>query len=97
MSIANCAIGPLYDEQIKKTLMYADHKFKRLMNTRMSLLEHLSPHYDLSSMFSYELEGRVFRIKLIKNIKNTSQILYKKQSNSALKNTNKKSKSSLLF
>ncbi|CAM7381986.1 hypothetical protein ESCOMM109M1_10110 [Escherichia coli] len=46
MSIANCAIGPLYDEQIKKTLMYADHKFKRLMNTRMSLLEHLSPHYD---------------------------------------------------
>ncbi|MDC7877773.1 hypothetical protein [Escherichia coli] len=32
----------------------------------MSLLEHLSPHYDLSSMFSYELEGRVFRIKLIK-------------------------------
>ncbi len=66
MSIANCAIGPLYDEQIKKTLMYADHKFKRLMNTRMSLLEHLSPHYDLSSMFSYELEGRVFRIKLIK-------------------------------
>ena len=45
MSIANCAIGPLYDEQIKKTLMYADHKFKRLMNTRMSLLEHLSPHY----------------------------------------------------
>lgn len=46
--------------------MYADHKFKRLMNTRMSLLEHLSPHYDLSSMFSYELEGRVFRIKLIK-------------------------------
>ena len=30
MSIANCAIGPLYDEQIKKTLMYADHKFKRL-------------------------------------------------------------------
>ncbi|EOM7513294.1 hypothetical protein ACMB9J_004296 [Escherichia coli] len=66
MSIANCVIGPLYDEQIKKTLMYADHKFKRLMNTRMSLLEHLSPHYDLSSMFSYELEGRVFRIKLIK-------------------------------
>ncbi|EQA2147563.1 hypothetical protein ACXZEM_004764, partial [Escherichia coli] len=61
MSIANCAICPLYDEQIKKTLMYADHKFKRLMNTRMSLLEHLSPHYDLSSMFSYELEGRVFR------------------------------------
>ncbi|MGC4613054.1 hypothetical protein ACPXBR_18645 [Escherichia coli] len=120
MSIANCAIGPLYDEQIKKTLMYADHKFKRLMNTRMSLLEHLSPHYDLSSMFSYELEGRVFRIKLIKpeiklsrqqlifsslfleqdflkEYKNTSQILYKKQSNSALKNTNKKSKSSLLF
>ncbi|WP_407234270.1 hypothetical protein [Escherichia coli] len=108
MSIANCAIGPLYDEQIKKTLMYADHKFKRLMNTRMSLLEHLSPHYDLSSMFSYELEGRVFRIKLIKpeiklsrqqlifsslfleqdflkEYKNTSQILYKKQSNSALK------------
>lgn len=36
------------------------------MNTRMSLLEHLSPHYDLSSMFSCELEGRVFRIKLIK-------------------------------
>ncbi len=66
MSITNCVIGPLYDEQIKKTLMYADHKFKRLMNTRMSLLEHLSPHYDLSSMFSYELEGRVFRIKLIK-------------------------------
>lgn len=66
MSIANCVIGPLYDEQIKKTLMYADHKFKRLMNTRMSLLEHLSPHYDLSSMFSYELEGRVFQIKLIK-------------------------------
>lgn len=66
MSIANCVIGPLYDEQIKKTLMYADHKFKRLVNTRMSLLEHLSPHYDLSSMFSYELEGRVFRIKLIK-------------------------------
>jgi hypothetical protein len=120
MSITNCAIGPLYDEQIKKTLMYADHKFKRLMNTRMSLLEHLSPHYDLSSMFSYELEGRVFRIKLIKpeiklsrqqlifsslfleqdflkEYKNTSQILYKKQSNSALKNTNKKSKSSLLF
>ena len=120
MSIANCAIGPLYDEQIKKTLMYADHKFKRLMNTRMSLLEHLSPHYDLSSMFSYELEGRVFRIKLIKpeiklsrqqlifsslfleqdflkEYKNTSQILYKKQSNSALKNTNKKSKSSIPF
>ncbi|MGR7817784.1 hypothetical protein ACU6Y9_16160 [Klebsiella aerogenes] len=66
MSIANCVIGPLYDEQIKKTLMYADHKFKRLVNTRISLLEHLSPHYDLSSMFSYELEGRVFRIKLIK-------------------------------
>lgn len=46
--------------------MYADHKFKRLVNTRISLLEHLSPHYDLSSMFSHELEGRVFRIKLIK-------------------------------
>lgn len=46
MSIANCVIGPLYDEQIKKTLMYADHKFKRLVNTRISLLEHLSPHYD---------------------------------------------------
>ncbi|WP_225890434.1 hypothetical protein [Escherichia coli] len=120
MSIANCVIGPLYDEQIKKTLMYADHKFKRLVNTRISLLEHLSPHYDLSSMFSYELEGRVFRIKLIKpEIKLSRQQLifsslfleqdflkeYKKhisntlqkQSNSALKNTNKKSKSSLLF
>ena len=38
MSIANCAIGPLYDEQIKKTLMYADHKFKRLMGNDSNLL-----------------------------------------------------------
>lgn len=66
MSITNRITGPLYDERIKNILMGADHEYKRLANTSTSLLELLPPHYDLSSMFSYEQKGIVFRIKLIK-------------------------------
>ncbi|MFV4847304.1 hypothetical protein ACNJKD_13470 [Edwardsiella tarda] len=66
MSITNRITGPLYGERIKNILMDADHEYKRLANTSTSLLELLPPHYDLSSMFSYEQKGIVFRIKLIK-------------------------------
>ncbi|ECI4870457.1 hypothetical protein DSG52_22550 [Salmonella enterica subsp. enterica] len=66
MSITNRIISSLYDERIKNILMGADHEYKRLANTSTSLLELLPPHYDLSSMFSYEQKGIVFRIKLIK-------------------------------